>query len=104
MKHILIVDDEVGSRESLKAVFIQAFRVTVAPNAKEARKVLAEKPIDLMLLDFMMPDEDGLAFLRETQSQYPNLPVIMVSASTAVRPVVEAMGRVAEDLVVLRRR
>ncbi len=99
MKHILIVDDEVGSRESLKAIFNQNFRVSTAQNAHDARKLLSDKPIDLMLLDFMMPDEDGLSFLKETQSTYPNMPVIMVSASTAVRPVVEAIRSGALDFV-----
>ena len=99
MKHILVVDDELGARESLKAIFTGPFRVTAVPSAREARKVLADKAVDLMLLDVVMPQENGLEFLKDTQTAHPNLPVIMVSASTAVRPVVEAIQAGALDFV-----
>ena len=99
MKHILVVDDEVGARESLKAIFTGPYRVTAVASAREARKALDEKPVDLMLLDVVMPQENGVEFLREAQTAHPNLPVIMVSASTAVRPVVEAIQAGALDFV-----
>jgi DNA-binding NtrC family response regulator len=99
MKHILVVDDEVGARESLKAIFTGPYRVTAVSSAREARKTLADKPVDLMLLDVVMPHENGVEFLKEAQTANPNLPVIMVSASTAVRPVVEAIQAGALDFV-----
>lgn len=91
MKHLLIVDDERGSRESLKTVFEKQYRLSLAPSAEEATRLLSEERADLVLLDVMMPDKDGLTLLREIQSMYPDTPVIMVSASTSVQPVVEAI-------------
>ena len=99
MKHILIVDDELGSRESLKAIFSRDFNVSLASNAAEALEILANNKIDLAMLDVIMPDRDGLSLLKEIQNLYPDIPVIMVSASTSVRPVVEAIRAGAYDYV-----
>jgi DNA-binding NtrC family response regulator len=99
MKHILIVDDERGSRESLRLVFSQGYEVSQAASAKEALAAMTHKPVDLVLLDVMMPEEDGVSFLKQLHSLHPDLPVIMVSASTSVRPAVEAMRIGACDYV-----
>ena len=99
MKHILIVDDELGSRESLKAIFARDFKTSLAASAAAASKVMLEEKVDLILLDVIMPDKDGLAFLKEVQNIHPDVPVIMVSASTSVRPVVEAIRAGAYDYV-----
>ncbi len=99
MKHILIVDDELGSREALRAIFSKDFDVSPASNAAEALEILATHKIDLAMLDVIMPDRDGLSLLKEIQNLYPDIPVIMVSASTSVRPVVEAIRAGAYDYV-----
>ena len=99
MKHLLIVDDEIGGRESLKAIFSRTHEISVADSADAAMKVLSEKKVDVILLDIIMPEKDGLAFFREAQNLYPDVPVIMVSGSTSVRPVVEAIRLGAYDYV-----
>ena len=99
MKHILIVDDELGSRESLKMIFSRDFRVSLGSSAEEALGLLSNDKIDLVMLDVIMPDRDGLSLLKEIQNLYPDVPVIMVSASTSVRPVVEAIRAGAYDYV-----
>ncbi len=99
MKHILIVDDELGSRESLKVIFSCDFRVSLASSAVEALELLSNEKVDLVMLDVIMPDRDGLSVLKEIQNLYPDVPVIMVSASTSVRPVVEAIRAGAYDYV-----
>jgi DNA-binding NtrC family response regulator len=99
MKHILIVDDELGSRESLKVIFSRDFRVSLGSSAAEALELLSNEKVDLVMLDVIMPDRDGLSLLKEIQNLYPDVPVIMVSASTSVRPVVEAIRAGAYDYV-----
>lgn len=99
MKRILVVDDEFGPRESLKAVFSIDYEVVTAESAAAAGRVLAEKRIDLVLLDVIMPDQDGLTFLTELRTQQPDIPVIMISAASSVKPVVEAMRQGAYDYV-----
>lgn len=78
--HILLVDDEAGIRDPLAAYLERSgFRVSAAPDATAARALLAGKAVDLVLLDVMMPGEDGLAltgFIRATT----NLPVILLTA------------------------
>ncbi len=99
MKHILIVDDELGSRESLKVIFGRDYSPKLAASAAEALQHLSEQKVDLIFLDVIMPDRDGLSLLKEVQNLYPEVPVIMVSASTSVRPVVEAIRAGAYDYV-----
>jgi DNA-binding NtrC family response regulator len=99
VKHILIVDDERGSRESLKAIFSGRYDLSIAENADEATRLLTIRPVDLVLLDVMMPGRDGLTLLRDIQASYPDVPVIMVSASNAVQPVVDAIRTGATDFV-----
>ncbi len=99
MKHILIVDDERGSRESLRMVFGKDYELSLAPDAAQARDVMKDRSIDLVLLDVNMPGQDGVTFLKELSDLYPNTPVIMISASTNVRPVVESIRSGAFDFV-----
>ena len=100
MKRLLIVDDDFGSRESLRQTFSRLYQVSVADSPSAALAVLRERPVDMVLLDVMMPEKDGVTFLRELQGLYPDLPCVMVSASAAVRPVVEAMRAGAYDFVI----
>ncbi len=78
--HILLVDDEKDIRDPLAAYLERGgYRVSKAENAAAARALLAAKGIDLVLLDIMMPGEDGLAltgFIRATA----NVPVILLTA------------------------
>ena len=99
MKHLLIVDDEVGSRESLRTIFEKQYHLSLATNAEEGTRMLGQDSVDLVLLDVMMPHKDGLTLLREIQHLYPETPVIMVSASTSVQPVVKAIKDGAYDFI-----
>jgi DNA-binding response OmpR family regulator len=78
--HILLVDDERDIRDPLGSYLGKnGLRVTKAANAAEAREIVAVHAIDLVLLDIMMPGEDGLSFagfLRATT----NIPVILLTA------------------------
>jgi len=99
MKQLLIVDDEQGSRQSLHAVFSSHYKVHLADSAKAAMAVLNDHRVDLVMLDYLMPDMDGVALLKEIQARYPDIPFVMVSASSTVRPVVDAMRAGAFDFV-----
>ncbi len=99
MKTILVVDDEIGVRESLKAVFQDEYRTILADSAKAALSHLAKEKIDLIILDVIMPETSGLDLLKEVNTKYENIPVVMVSASTSTRPVVEAMRVGAQDYI-----
>ena len=78
--HLLVVDDDVGIRVLLaERLGAYGYRVTTAAGVAEMEKVLARTPIDLVILDLMMPGEDGLAACRRlTEGNGP--PVIILSA------------------------
>lgn len=78
--HILIVDDARDIREPL-GVYLrkQGFRTALASNAVEARKIIAEAAIHLVVLDIMMPGEDGLSLCRFLVAQ-GGPPVILLTA------------------------
>jgi DNA-binding response OmpR family regulator len=78
--HILVVDDERDIRDPLGTYLTRTgMRVTKAENAAVARQALDTHAIDLVLLDIMMPGEDGLSLLNHIRST-SKAPVILVTA------------------------
>lgn len=97
-KRVLIVDDESSIRDSLQLILGRTYSVDVAESGDKALEVLAaaeqreaKSTPDLILLDVMMPGLDGLGILERIREDYPALPVIMLTASTAVKTAVQAM-------------
>src|SRR5215469_7832860 len=100
MKTVLIVDDEPASRYALRRALESRYRIAEADSAAAARPLLlAEKP-DLLLLDVVLPGEDGLAFLRWLRQEGHELPVLMVSALDTAKTAVEALQLGAADYLV----
>ena len=99
MRKILVVDDDLGARESLKAIFSTKFTVRLAVDAEQALARLDKDNFDLVLLDVIMPGKSGVELLGDIKKMYPELPIIMVSASTGVHSVVEAIKQGAVDYI-----
>jgi DNA-binding NtrC family response regulator len=92
MMNVLIIDDEPVIREVLSTVLERAgFRVRQAATAAAGVERLAKEPIDLVLLDLMLPDRPGLDVLTELRARYPDLPVIMITAYSSVESAITAM-------------
>jgi two-component system OmpR family response regulator len=97
--HILLVDDEPSIREPLaKYLYKQGFRVTDADNAALARSVLLSYSIDLVLLDIMMPGEDGLSLCRYLAAN-GGPPVILLTAKDEETDKVVGLEIGADDYV-----
>ncbi|CAM3956064.1 response regulator transcription factor [Saccharibacillus endophyticus] len=80
MKKVLIADDDIHIRALLRTVLTQeGYRVIEAGDGDEAAKHLAETPVDLAVLDVMMPGRSGLDLCTEIRSQY-DIPVILLTA------------------------
>src|ERR1700744_493019 len=78
--HILIVDDHREIRELVaRALTQEGFRISAAADGKAMRKVLADGRIDLILLDLMLPGEDGLSLCRAIRAE-STVPIIMLTA------------------------
>ncbi|MDU7582463.1 response regulator [Aeromonas sp.] len=78
--HILVVDDHSEIRDLLKRFLEQhGMRVSCARDGKEMKRLLDEREFDLLVLDLMMPGEDGLTLCRELRAK-SRLPIIMLTA------------------------
>jgi two-component system OmpR family response regulator len=78
--HILVVDDDKDIREPLARYMSRhGLRTSTAANAQEMDKLLARGQIDLVVLDIMMPGEDGLSICRRLQSS-SQIPTILLTA------------------------
>ncbi len=96
---ILVVDDELGARQSLEVILEDDYRVLSVESGREALEVLQRESVDLILLDVNMPDMDGLEALRRIKEQDETLDVIMVSALNLARKAVDAIRLGAYDYI-----
>ena len=99
MRSVLIVDDEVGTRESLRMILKNDYDVFLAKDAEEAFLYIKEHSADVILLDIILPDIDGLKVLEKVKQQDPDLIVIMITATKTIKTAVEAMKLGAYDYV-----
>lgn len=80
IKKILVVDDDPGLRELLQEYLSShGFDVHAVANGAEMEQFLLKNPVNLVILDLMMPGEDGLSLARKLRSQ-GKMPIIMLSA------------------------
>ncbi|RIY01383.1 DNA-binding response regulator [Aureimonas flava] len=78
---ILVVDDDADIRELLgRYLETQGFEVALAASARECVAAVATRPVDLVVLDVMLPDESGLDVCRRLNDEQPSLPVILLTA------------------------
>lgn len=96
---VLIVDDELGARQSLEVILEDDYHVLSAANGQEALETLQREAIDLVLLDVNMPEMDGLEVLRRIKEQDEEIDVIMVSALNLARKAADAIKSGAYDYI-----
>ncbi len=99
MSRILIVDDEPSVRFTLEEVLTERGHVVVAAVDGENALTLihSDEPPDVVITDLAMPKLDGLGLLSRLKAQYPDLPVVMLTARGSERAAVEAMRAGAYD-------
>jgi two-component system, OmpR family, phosphate regulon response regulator OmpR len=80
-KKVLVVDDDKGLRDLLlRYLTEQGFAVQAAANAAFMDKLLARELFDMLVLDLMMPEEDGLSICRRLRASGNRTPIIMLTA------------------------
>ncbi len=99
VRSVLVVDDEVGARESLKMILKNDYEMFLAKNAEEAFVQVKTHSPDVILLDIILPDLDGLKVLERIKQSDPDIIVIMITATKTVKTAVEAMKLGAYDYV-----
>jgi two-component system response regulator MprA len=99
-KSILVVDDDPDIREILRdRLESHGYTTGMATNGKEAIAALAAAHFDGMLLDIMMPEIDGLEVLRQARESYPDLPVVMMTASKKPSMIAQAVVDGAKEVL-----
>ncbi|MGH8354620.1 MAG: putative bifunctional diguanylate cyclase/phosphodiesterase, partial [Pseudomonas sp.] len=100
---LLVVDDQETNREIFsRRLERQGYSVLLAASGREALALVAAEPPDLVLLDIMMPDMDGLEVLARLRERHSlqELPIIMVTARSQSEVIVDALARGANDYLV----
>jgi DNA-binding NtrC family response regulator len=100
MRTILIVDDEPAARYGVRRALEGKYKIAEADSATAARALLAAEAPDLILLDLVMPGEDGLTFLWWMRANDIETPVLVVSALDSARTAVDALQSGAADYIV----
>ncbi|MBI3846901.1 MAG: sigma-54-dependent Fis family transcriptional regulator [Planctomycetes bacterium] len=99
-ERVLIVDDDQLIRWSLsQRLGKEGFQTFEAPDGAAAEALLAEQSFDLILLDYKLPDTDGIAMLKKLEQSRPDALVILMTAFSSIEKVVEAMKLGAYDYI-----
>ncbi len=100
MDKILIVDDELNMRLVLSAMLKrEGYEVAAAADGVEALQILKSGPIAAVVTDLKMPHMDGMGLLNRASQEYPDVPVIMITAHGTVATAVEALKKGALDYI-----
>jgi nitrogen regulation protein NR(I) len=98
--HVLIVDDELNIRRVLAAMLKRdGYEVTAAADGEQALAVMARTPVQVVVTDLVMPRLDGLSLLRRVAADYPDVPVIVITAHGTVDSAVAALKAGAFDYI-----
>jgi DNA-binding NtrC family response regulator len=98
---LLLVDDEPAQRRLVAAIGTRAgWRMVTAADGDAALAVLAEQPIDAVLIDQWSPGPDGAAMIAAVRRDRPTLPILMLTALSSVAVAIDAMRAGASDFLV----
>jgi putative nucleotidyltransferase with HDIG domain len=81
---ILVIDDELMPRYAIQQVLKGKYTVLTAAGGKEGLDLMAQNPVDLVVLDLRMPDMDGITVLKEIKKRYSDTEVILLTAYAGV--------------------
>lgn len=77
---ILIIDDELSPRESIRMVLRDRYIVSTVSGGTEGLDFMAQNPVDLVVLDIIMPGMDGITALQEIKKRHPDTEVVLLTA------------------------
>jgi DNA-binding NtrC family response regulator len=90
---VLIVDDEKNARRVLSAILREVpFNVLAAEDVPSAKAMVSSENVDAVITDLKMPGEDGLQLFEYLKEEYPDIPVIFLTAFGTVESAVSAMN------------
>ena|SRR5436190_11282207 len=100
-QHILIVDDEDQIRELLSLYLGKhGYQVSTATTSAETLRIVEQTPVDLVVLDISLADEDGMGLLSTLKARYPDIQVVMLTGMGFVEDLLqEAQAKGANGYV-----
>lgn len=96
---LLLIDDELGVRESLKMVFSKAYQLAEADSIDAALAQVQETRPEVVLLDVLMPKADGIEVLKRIKAIHPECEVIMLTGVNSQQVAAKALENGAFDVV-----
>ncbi|UCC44636.1 MAG: sigma-54-dependent Fis family transcriptional regulator, partial [Candidatus Zixiibacteriota bacterium] len=99
MAKILVIDDEENIRTSLKSAFDKRGHTTVTADGAARGREFASAGFDLILLDVLLPDGNGIDLLKQFLKDDPNRPVVMISGHADIETAVKAIRLGAYDFI-----
>ena len=97
---ILVVDDENGVRQSFNMLLKDNYNVLLAGTGEEAADIFSKNPVDLILLDILLPDINGIDLLEKLMETDPNVEIIMVTAVNEIKTAVKAIKLGAYEYII----
>ena len=97
---ILVIDDDMSARESLRMVLKDRYAVALASDAEEGLNYLQKESFDLMILDIKMPRMDGIATLQEIKKLSPETEVMLLTAYASLETARDAVRYGAFDYLI----
>lgn len=97
---ILVIDDELAPRESIRMVLKDRYDVSIANGAHEGLSIMSDNPVSLVVMDIKMPKMDGITALQEIKKNYPDTEVIMLTAYASLETARDAIRYGAFDYLI----
>ena len=97
---ILVIDDELAPRESIRMVLKDRYAVSTAKGAIEGLELMTEDPVDLVVMDIKMPKMDGITALQEIKKNHPDTEVVLLTAYASLETARDAIRFGAFDYLI----
>ena len=100
LNHILIIDDDQQIRELLKKYLLKNnLAINTSSNTAEAKKYMEKYNFDLLIVDNMMPNENGIDFIKSLRKKNNYIPTIMLTALGEMEHKLEGLSNGADDYI-----